>query len=95
MKVLTSNFFNLLTLIMQTFSSPMFVQDGSEIHPELKGATFNFWSTEDIGMPILINFNGTAEVGWVNNLTGLVIYGDFSEAKKYLREKASVLAGRD
>jgi hypothetical protein len=92
MKVTNSNFFTLLSFIMQTFSSPMFVQDGSEIHPGLKGICFNFWSTEGVEMPILVNFNGTSQAGWATHLTGLVIYGDFTQAKNYLREKASTLA---
>lgn len=74
--------------------APDIEQDGGhEIHPDLKGITFNFWMSNKEGINgVAVNYSGNAEnAPWAYHLTGKV-FQDFTVAKKWLREEATRLS---
>ena len=70
---------------------PSLKQDGgAEIHPNLKGITFNFWVAQDGRCGV--NFSGDApRAPWATNLNGKV-FENASQAKGWLRQEAARLS---
>jgi hypothetical protein len=73
---------------------PDFVQDGGhEIHPDLKGISFNFFCSDNPeARGTSVNYSGNAEnAPWSHKLTGKV-FENFQEAKQWLRETSTTLS---
>lgn len=85
-------------------NEPQVCQDGGyEIHPILKGITFNFWhppneKSKNYGK-CAVNWEGQADNELGRNiaygLTGLAFDGGFGAAKGYLRAKAKEMVEED